>query len=116
MIRLASAGLLAKLEPETLALVEPEHAGGNGDRIGITARTRVLAYNPKKIDEKDLPKSLMDLSDPSWSGRFGFVPTQWRLPRTGRRSDQAQGPGGSRGLADRPEGLRLDLHPTTSPP
>ncbi|WP_121216143.1 extracellular solute-binding protein, partial [Pseudomonas aeruginosa] len=33
------------------------------------------AYNPKKIDEKDLPKSLMDLSDPSWSGRFGFVPT-----------------------------------------
>lgn len=75
LIRLASAGLLAKLEPETLALVEPEHAGGNGDWIGITARTRVLAYNPKKIDEKDLPKSLMDLSDPSWSGRFGFVPT-----------------------------------------
>ena len=75
LIRLASAGLLAKLEPETLALVEPEHAGGNGDWVGITARTRVLAYNPKKIDEKDLPKSLMDLSDPTWSGRFGFVPT-----------------------------------------
>ena len=48
LIRLASAGLLAKLEPETLALVEPEHAGGNGDWIGITARTRVLAYNPEE--------------------------------------------------------------------
>ncbi|MBH9342316.1 iron ABC transporter substrate-binding protein [Pseudomonas aeruginosa] len=75
LIRLASAGRLARLEPETLALVEPEHAGANGDWIGITARTRVLAYNPKKIDEKGLPKSLMDLSDPSWSGRFGVVPT-----------------------------------------
>ena len=75
LMRLSGAGLLAPLDAGTLALVEAQNAGGKGDWVGITARARVLAYNPKKIDEKDLPKSLMDLSDPQWSGRFGFVPT-----------------------------------------
>ncbi|KAF1065958.1 MAG: Iron-utilization periplasmic protein [Pseudomonas citronellolis] len=75
LMRLATAGLLSKLEPGTLSQVEADHAGANGDWTGITARIRVLAYNPTKIAEKDLPQSVMDVADPQWSGRIGFVPT-----------------------------------------
>lgn len=75
LVRLSGAGLLAPIDPQTLAQVEAQNAGARGDWVGITARARVLAYNPEKIAEKDLPKSLMDLSDGQWSGRFGFVPT-----------------------------------------
>lgn len=74
LVRLSGAGLLAPLDPQTLARVEAQNAGGKGDWVGITARARVLAYNPQKIAEKDLPKSLMELSSGKWSS-FGFVPT-----------------------------------------
>ena len=43
--------------------------------MGVTARTRIVVFNPKKIDEKDLPKSVMDFANPEWDGRVGYVPT-----------------------------------------
>lgn len=49
--------------------------GKNGDWSGVTARTRVVAFNPKLIAEKDPPKSVLILPAPEWQGKVGFVPT-----------------------------------------
>ena len=73
--KLGEQGLLAKADDATLAVLPEKYVASNGTWIGVTARVRVVAYNPKLINEKDLPKSVMDFSDPQWQGKVGFVPT-----------------------------------------
>ena len=73
--KLGEQGLLAQTDAATLAVLPKDYVAGNGTWIGITARVRVVAFNPKLIDEKDLPKSVMEFSDPKWQGKVGFVPT-----------------------------------------
>lgn len=72
---LGEQGFLAKADDATLQALPKEYVAANGTWIGVTARTRVVAFNPKKIDEKDLPKSVLDFADPEWQGKIGFVPT-----------------------------------------
>ena len=43
--------------------------------MGVTVRSRVLAFNPELVAEDDLPASYKDLVDPEWSGRVGVAPT-----------------------------------------
>lgn len=74
LAKLANDGLLAKIDPSTLAEVDPEYADADGQWVGITARTRVLAYNPSLISEEELPKSVLQLAESEWSGKVGFVP------------------------------------------
>ncbi|MGE8410864.1 MAG: extracellular solute-binding protein [Pseudomonas sp.] len=73
--KLGEQGLLAQTDPTTLAVLPKEYVASNGTWIGITARVRVVAFNPKLIDEKDLPKSVLEFSQPQWQGKIGFVPT-----------------------------------------
>ncbi|WP_313515453.1 extracellular solute-binding protein [Pseudomonas sp.] len=75
LIKLASQGLLGKVDDATLAQVEPQFSDKDGYWLGITARVRVLAYNPKEISEQDLPSSVLDVAGPEWSGKIGFVPS-----------------------------------------
>jgi iron(III) transport system substrate-binding protein len=35
----------------------------------------VIAYDTRKLDESDLPRSVLDLTDPEWKGRVGWAPT-----------------------------------------
>ncbi|MEV8148473.1 iron ABC transporter substrate-binding protein [Arthrobacter sp. NPDC080073] len=71
MVRIASAGLLAPVDPATLSQVPAQYRPSTGDWTGIAARSTVLAYNKTKLGADQLPKSLMDLADPSWKGRIG---------------------------------------------
>lgn len=73
--KLGEQGLLAKTDAATLEVLPKDYVAGNGTWIGITARVRVVAFNPKLIDEKDLPASVMEFSQPQWQGKVGFVPT-----------------------------------------
>jgi iron(III) transport system substrate-binding protein len=73
--KLGEQGLLAKIDASTLDVLPKEYVAGNGNWMGVTARVRVVAFNPKLIDEKDLPKSVMEFSQPEWQGKVGFVPT-----------------------------------------
>ncbi|MCP6769718.1 ABC transporter substrate-binding protein, partial [Klebsiella pneumoniae] len=66
---------LAKIDDATLDMLPKEYVGANGTWMGVTARTRIVVFNPKKIDEKDLPQSVMDFANPEWDGRVGYVPT-----------------------------------------
>ena len=47
----------------------------DGTWVGITARVRTLVYNPERVDQGELPRSLRELTEPQWRGRVGWSPT-----------------------------------------
>jgi iron(III) transport system substrate-binding protein len=69
------AGLFAPVEPVTLAQVPEGFKPADGKWIGIAARSTVFAYNTGKLTKDQLPKSLLDLADPSWKGRWAASPS-----------------------------------------
>ena len=68
-------GLLAPVDPKTLAEVPAKYSAPDGNWVGVLAREDVLAYNTKMISESQLPKSLMDLADPAWKGKVAIAPS-----------------------------------------
>ncbi len=72
---LQAAGLLTKLPAEILDRVPARYRSTDGDWVGITGRVRVLAYDSRVLNEKDLPKSVFDLTAPEWKGKVGWAPT-----------------------------------------
>jgi iron(III) transport system substrate-binding protein len=73
MTLVASKGLFAPLDAETIAQVPPAYVSSGKDWVGFAARSTVLAYNPGLQPERDLPKSIMDLADPRWQGQVGIA-------------------------------------------
>ncbi len=71
MTTVQRAGLLAPVDASTIAQVGSGYAPSSKDWVGIAARSTVLVYNPSKITEAELPKSIMDLQDPKWAGKWG---------------------------------------------
>jgi iron(III) transport system substrate-binding protein len=69
-----AAGLFAPLGNDILSRVPDNFRAGNGRWVGVAARTTVFAYNKSKLTPAQLPKSLMDLADPSWKGRWAASP------------------------------------------
>ncbi|MER6162537.1 iron ABC transporter substrate-binding protein [Streptomyces sp. NPDC001868] len=72
---LSKEGMLAKLPQSSLDEVDPAYRGNSGDWVGLSGRVRVIAYNPDKIDESDVPDSVHDVVKPEWKGKVGFAPT-----------------------------------------
>jgi iron(III) transport system substrate-binding protein len=68
------AGLFASVDAATLAQVPANFKAADGKWIGIAARSTVFAYDNRKLKDADLPKSLLDLADPKWNGRWGAAP------------------------------------------
>ncbi|WKV51463.1 iron ABC transporter substrate-binding protein [Dickeya fangzhongdai] len=75
MVLVDNANLFAPLEADTLAQVAPEYRPSHGRWVGIAARSTVFVYNPEKLTEAQLPKSLMDLAKPEWKGRWAASPS-----------------------------------------
>lgn len=74
MVLVDNAGLFAPVAPTTLEQVEAAYRPAHGKWVGIATRSTVFVYNPAKLPEADLPKSLMDLAGPAWKGRWGASP------------------------------------------
>lgn len=74
MVLVDGATLFEPLDKETLDQVPAEFHPGNGHWTGIAARSTVFAYDKAKLKEADLPKSMADLADASWSGRWAASP------------------------------------------
>jgi iron(III) transport system substrate-binding protein len=68
------AGLFAPLSADVLAQVPEAYRPSDGRWIGIAARSTVFVYNKAKLTQDQLPKSIMDLANPSWKGRWGASP------------------------------------------
>ncbi len=71
----AQEGLLAPLPEEILGAVEDRFKSPSGEWVGVSGRARVVAYNTETLAEEDMPDSIFGFTDPEWSGRIGWAPT-----------------------------------------
>lgn len=74
MALLDAAGRFAPVDKETLDQVPADYRPADGMWTGIAARSTVFAYDKTKLTEDKLPKSMLDLADPAWKGRWGASP------------------------------------------
>lgn len=74
MALVEGAGLFAAIPSDILALVPAEYRPSSGRWTGIAARSTVFVYNKSKLTEAQLPKSILDLADPAWKGRWAASP------------------------------------------
>jgi len=72
---LGAEGRLVELSDDQLALVPDGLKDDEGRWVGTSARSRVVVYNTDELSEDDLPDSILDFTDPAWSGRIGWAPT-----------------------------------------
>ncbi len=64
----------AALPLDVVEQVEPEYRADDDQWIGVSARARVLAFDPSRTPEDTLPASVLDLTDPQYEGRVGVAP------------------------------------------
>lgn len=67
--------LMTPLPASVLSLVPESYQDPDGLWVGVTVRSRVLAFNPDLISEDELPVSYKDLVNPEWSGNIAVAPT-----------------------------------------
>lgn len=72
---LTKSGLLADLPDAVYATVNPQWRDSQKKWVASSGRARVIAYNPKLVNESDLPESVLELTDPKWKGKIGWAPT-----------------------------------------
>ena len=66
---------LEELPDETLDRIAERFRDADGRWVGTSGRTRVLVYNTDRLEESELPTSVLELTDPKWKGRVGIAPT-----------------------------------------
>ncbi|TYC20683.1 iron ABC transporter substrate-binding protein [Micromonospora sp. MP36] len=71
----SKAGLFAVLPAEQLDRVPAAYRDANGRWVGVSGRSRVLAYNADQVRAAELPTSVFALTDPKWRGKIGVAPT-----------------------------------------
>jgi iron(III) transport system substrate-binding protein len=71
----AQQNLLKKLEESAVSTVPAQFRDEASNWVGITGRSRIIAYNKTKYTLEQLPKTIDDLVDPKWSGKIAIAPT-----------------------------------------
>ncbi|CAG9272736.1 Fe(3+)-binding periplasmic protein [Paraburkholderia unamae] len=75
LMLLEEKGLLAPVQPATLAAVPARFNSPQGQWVGVTARENVLVYNTAKVQPAQLPQTIFDLAKPEWKGKVGIAPS-----------------------------------------
>lgn len=70
---LQSKGLLAKVDPATLARTDRRYDSPRGDWVGVSARVSVLIYNPSLIARSALPATVLQMADPRYAGKLAIA-------------------------------------------
>lgn len=73
---LTEKGLLAKVDPATLAEVPARYSSDSGHWVAVAARETVMVYNPKLLGGDELPASILDLAKPEWKGKLAIAPSE----------------------------------------
>lgn len=71
---LASKGRLRDLPASITDLVPVDDRGSSGKWVGLSARARVLVYNPDLVDVATLPASVLDLTREEYRGKVAVAP------------------------------------------
>lgn len=72
-IVLKGKGTLAPYRSSSAEDIPSQFRDKNDYWAGFAARARVLIYNTKMLEEKDLPKSIFDLTHPRWKGKVALA-------------------------------------------
>jgi len=75
MVLVEKAGLFETLPKDILEQVPAQFRPASGRWTGVAARSTVFAYDKRKLKEADLPKSMLDLADAKWKGRWAASPS-----------------------------------------
>ena len=75
MTQVENADLFADVDEATIAQVPEEFRPSTGKWTGIAARSTVLVYDKNKLTEDQLPKSMLDLANPEWKGKWAASPS-----------------------------------------
>lgn len=73
--QLDKAHMTATLPKSTMDQVQPDLSSPDDQWVAYAARARVLYYNPKLISESALPKTLADIVEPQYKGKFAWAPS-----------------------------------------
>ncbi len=73
---LREKGLLAPVDPSTLAATPTRFNSATGHWVGTSARVSVMIYNTKLLKPSQLPTSVMQLADPKWKGKLAIAPQE----------------------------------------
>jgi len=76
-IRAARAGLYQSYTSPSAAGFPEFSKSKDGTWQAFAERARVLIVNTNLVPEADVPKSLMDLTDPRWKGKFAMAKPQF---------------------------------------
>lgn len=73
---LSRKGMLRELPMEIVQQVEPRFAGTEAkhDWVGLSARARAVVYDPAVTPKAELPRTLEEVADAKYEGRFGVAP------------------------------------------
>lgn len=73
---LAKAGVLTVLPSDITERVPSDFQSTEGYWVGLSARARVLVYNPAQVEALGLalPTSILDLTKPEYNGLVGWAP------------------------------------------
>lgn len=73
---LRKEGVLAPVNPATLAAIPPRYSSTQGDWVGVSGRVSVLVYNTRQLSPTQLPNSILELAEPKWKGKVGVAPSE----------------------------------------
>lgn len=68
-------GRLAELPADVLGMVPQNYQARDKSWVATSARARVIAYDPRVVQESELPQKIEDVVDPKWKGKVGYAPT-----------------------------------------
>lgn len=71
----AARGLLARLPQATVGKVPTRYSTRSRRWVGVSGRSRVLAYNTNALQAGELPASVWGLTNTKWKGKIGVPPT-----------------------------------------
>ena len=75
MAQVENAGLFADVDKATVDQVPAEFRPSTNKWTGIAARSTVLVYDKTKLTADKLPKSMLDLANPEWKGKWAASPS-----------------------------------------
>jgi iron(III) transport system substrate-binding protein len=73
---LQEKGLLAHVDPSTLAHTPSQYDSPSGDWVGVSARVSVIVYNPSLISASQLPTKVSQLAKPQYKGKLALAPQE----------------------------------------
>lgn len=69
-------GVLAPNRSPKVAAIPREFRAADGAWVGVSGRARVIMYNVEQVTPKNLPKSILDLTDSRWKGQVAISSSQ----------------------------------------